>query len=150
MPRYGKNGVFNILYPTRRRMATILKRIIRQNGLVDTRTLEDSVRINAQITGFSTLEIEIVAMYYFIFLNNGAFLWNGGVIPPYNLVRQFTDELTNAGIITEIYSQYTEWLTKNYPILEIVPILEEEQSIVYNFYALDAPPDFTPGFPLDV
>jgi hypothetical protein len=31
-----------------------------------------------------------------------------------------------------------------------VPILEEEQSIVYNFYALDAPPDFTPGFPLDV
>ena len=71
MPRYAKNGVFNILYPTRRRMATILKRIIRQNGLVDTRTLEDSVRINAQITGFSTLEIEIVAMYYFIFLNNG-------------------------------------------------------------------------------
>ena len=119
MPRYAKNGVFNILYPTRRRMATILKRIIRQNGLVDTRTLEDSVRINAQITGFTTLEIEIVAMYYFIFLNNGAFLWNGGVIPPYNLVRQFTDELTSAGIITEIYSQYTEWLTKNYPILEI-------------------------------
>ena len=146
MPRYAKNGVFNILYPTRRRMATILRRIIRQNGLVDTGTLENSVRINAQITGFSTLEIEIIDMYYFIFLNNGT----SRGIPPYRLVRQFNDELTNAGIITEIYSQYTEWLTKNYPILEIVPILEEDQSIVYNFYALDAPPDFTPGFPLDV
>jgi hypothetical protein len=66
------------------------------------------------------------------------------------LVQQFTDELTNSGIITEIYSQYTEWLTKNYPILEIVPILEEDQSIVYNFYALDAPPTFQQGYPLDV
>ena len=147
---YKNTGEFNVKYPTRRRMANILKRILRNDIVENNGTLVESIRINAKVTGFGSLEIEIVAMYYFIFLNNGAFLWNGGVIPPYNLVRQFTDELTNAGIITEIYSQYTEWLTKNYPILQIVPILEEEQSIVYNFYALDAPPDFTPGFPLDV
>ncbi len=57
-----------------------------------------SIRINAKVTGFGSLEIEIVAMYYFIFLNNGAFLWNGGVITPRDYVNTFTRELANAGI----------------------------------------------------
>lgn len=33
MARYAKNGDFNILYPTRRKMANILKRIIRNDGI---------------------------------------------------------------------------------------------------------------------
>jgi len=71
MARYANTGEFNILYPTRRKMATILKRIIR-NEVVDSEgTLVESVRINAKVTGFQKLEIQIVAMYYFIFLNNG-------------------------------------------------------------------------------
>jgi len=34
MARYANTGEFNVLYPTRRRMATILKRIVR-NDVVD-------------------------------------------------------------------------------------------------------------------
>ena len=89
-------------------------------------------------------------MYYFIFLNNGAFLWNGGVITPRDYVAQFTEELANEGITAEIYSQYTEWLTKKYPLVEAVEVLERNQKLVYTFEALFAPPDFIQGFPLDV
>jgi hypothetical protein len=150
MARYANTGEFNVLYPTRRRMATILKRIIRNDVVDGEGTLVESIRINAKITGFQKLEIQIVAMYYFIFLNNGAFLWNGGVITPRDFVAQFTDELNAAGITAEIYRQYTEWLTKKYPLVQAVEVLEKQQKIVYTFEAVDPPAGFTPGFPLDV
>jgi hypothetical protein len=147
---YANTGDFNVLYPTRRRMANILKRILR-NDIVDGEgTLVESIRINARITGFEKLEIQIVAMYYFIFLNNGAFLWNGGVITPRDYVAQFTEELAAEGITAEIYSQYTEWLTKKYPLVEAIEVLEKNQKLVYTFEALDPPANFVPGFPLDV
>jgi hypothetical protein len=150
MARYKKDGNFYVKYPTRRKMAAILKRIIMSKGLFQEGTLIESVRINARVTGFAKLEIDIIAMYYFIFLNNGADLWNGGVIPPYDIVRAFQDEMVNQGITTEIYSQYTEWITQNYPMVEAIEVLEKDQKIVYNFVPVDPPAGFTVGSPLDV
>jgi hypothetical protein len=150
MARYANTGEFNVLYPTRRRMATILKRIIRNDVVDGEGTLVESIRINAKITGFEKLEIQIIAMYYFIFLNNGAYLWNGGIITPRDYVAQFTDELNAAGITAEIYSQYTEWLTKRFPILQVAEVLEKNQRITYTFYAIDPPAGFQPGVALDV
>lgn len=150
MARYKKDGNFYVKYPTRRKMAAILKRIIMSKGLFQEGTLIESVRINARVTGFAKLEIDIIAMYYFIFLNNGADLWNNGVIPPYDIVRAFQEEMVNQGITTEIYSQYTEWITQNYPMVEAVEVLEKDQKIVYNFIPVDPPAGFTVGTPLDV
>jgi hypothetical protein len=150
MARYANTGEFNVLYPTRRKMATILKRIVDNELAGGEGTLVNSIRINAKITGFQKLEIQIVAAYYFIFLNNGAYLWNDGVITPRDFVAQFTDELNSRGITAEIYRQYTEWLTKKYPLVEAVEVLEKQQKIVYTFEALYAPPGFTQGYPLDV
>jgi len=150
MARYKKDGNFYVKYPTRRRMAAILKRIIMSKGLYQEGTLVDSVRINARVTGFAKLEIDIIAMYYFIFLNNGAYLWNGGVIPPYDIVSEFTDRMSSEGLTTEIYSQYTEWITQNYPMVEAVEVLAKDQKIIYNFVPVDPPAGFTVGSPLDV
>ena len=147
---YANNGEFNVLYPTRRRMAAIIKRIVDAEVVDGEGTLVSSIRINAKITGFQKLEIQIVAAYYFIFLNNGAYLWNGGVITPRDFVSQFTEELAAKGITAEIYSQYTEWLTKRYPLVEAVEVLERNQKLVYTFEALYAPAEFVQGFPLDV
>lgn len=147
---YANTGEFNVLYPTRRRMANILKKIVDAEVVDGEGTLVSSIRINAKITGFQKLEIQIVAAYYFIFLNNGAYLWNGGVITPRDFVSQFTDELAAKGITAEIYSQYTEWLTKKYPLVEAIEVLEKQQKLVYTFEALYAPPEFIQGFPLDV
>lgn len=145
---YKNTGEFNVKYPTRRRMANILKRILRNDIVQNNGTLVESIRINAKVTGFGSLEIEIVAMYYFIFLNNGAFLWNGGVITPRDYVNTFTRELAAAGITNEIYNQYVEWISQNYPILEVAEILESDQRLTYTFYALDPPAGFTPNSPL--
>mgnify|MGYP000915174707 FL=1 len=147
---YKNTGEFNVKYPTRRRMANILKRILRNDIVQNNGTLVESIRINAKVTGFGSLEIEIVAMYYFIFLNNGAFLWNGGVITPRDYVNTFTRELAAAGITNEIYGQYVEWISQNYPILEVADILQSDQRLTYTFYALDPPAGFTQGFPLYV
>ena len=153
---YAKNGEFNVLYPTRRRMANLLKKIVDAQLIDPEGTLVSSIRINAKITGFEKLEIQIVAAYYFIFLNNGvpqtanAYGPNGGSIAPRDFVSQFTIALAEAGITAEIYSQYTEWLTKKYPLVEAVEVLERNQKIVYTFEALDPPAGFVPGFPLDV
>jgi len=147
---YKNTGEFNVKYPTRRRMANILKRILRNDIVQNNGTLVESIRINAKVTGFGSLEIEIVAMYYFIFLNNGAFLWNGGVITPRDYVNTFTRELANAGITNEIYGQYVEWISQNYPILEVADILQSDQRLTYTFYALDPPAGFTPNYPLTV
>lgn len=149
---FPKKGVFNIKYPTRRKMANILKRLIdTQVSDRETGTLKDSVRINAKIPALGNLEIEIVAMYYFIFLNNGANLWNGGVIEPFEWVGQLQDEMDSKGITADIYAQYTEWLTVNYPILDLAKIIETNKNIVYTFYALDAPAGFVQGgAPLEV
>ena len=147
---YKNTGEFNVKYPTRRRMANILKRILRNDIVQNNGTLVESIRINAKVTGFGSLEIEIVAMYYFIFLNNGAFLWNGGVITPRDYVNTFTRELAAAGITNEIYGQYVEWISQNYPILEVADILQSDQRLTYTFYALDPPAGFTQGFPLTV
>jgi len=156
MGRYANTGEFNVLYPTRRKMAAILKRIIMSNGLFQEGTLVDSIRINAKVPTLGYIEIEIIAMYYFIYLNNGVrktsnkYGPNSGSIPPYDLVRQFTQELDNAGITIEIYSQYTEWVTKKYPIMDIARIFQGNKSIVYSFIPIEPPAGFIPGYPLDV
>jgi len=75
---------------------------------------------------------------------------NGGSIAPRDFVDKFTIALANTGITAEIYAQYTEWLTKKYPLVEAVEVLERQQKLVYTFEALFAPPSFTPGYALDV
>jgi len=150
MANYPISATFMVKYPTRRKMAAILKNIIMSNGLFQEGTLVDSIRINAKVPALGNIEIEIIAMYYFMYLNNGADLWNGGRIEPYDLVRQFTQELDSAGITTEIYAQYTEWLTKKYPIMDIARIFQGNKSIVYSFFPIAAPATWTDGYPLDV
>jgi hypothetical protein len=122
---------YNIKYPMRRKMATVLRRVLRNNFLVDTGTLVDSVRINAEISDSFNLRIQIVAAYYFGFLNNGT-----QTIGAYNLLRQFDVALDEDGIYAEIWGGYTEYLLTKYPILEIDNILERGGDILFSFEPL--------------
>lgn len=128
MARYANNGVFNVLYKTRNKVARTLRKIIAEEALIDTGELYDSVRINAKIPALGELEIQIIAMYYFGFLNNGTIN-----MAPFDLCAKLTERLNADGTTAEIYSQYTEWMTKRYPILQVAKILGEKKSIVYTF-----------------
>jgi len=96
---------FKLKYKIRNKAAQTLKRVIKEDALIDTGTLYESIRINAKFTTEGNLRIEILAAYYFGFLNNGTIS-----IEPYNLVRQFNKRLESEGIISEMYAQYIEWL----------------------------------------
>jgi len=122
---------YNIKYPMRRKMANVLRKVLKANFLVDTGTLVDSVRINAEISDSFNLRIQIVAAYYFGFLNNGT-----QTIGAYNLLRQFDAALDESGIYAEIWGGYTEYLTTKYPILEIGNILDRGGDILFSFEPL--------------
>lgn len=128
MGRYANNGVFNVKYKTRNKIAQTLRKIILQETLIDTGALYDSVRINAQIPALGQLEIQIIAMYYFGFLNNGTVN-----MLPFDLCAKLTAELQNNGITAEIFDQYTQWMAERYPILQVARILGEKTSLVYTF-----------------
>jgi hypothetical protein len=128
---YKNTGEFNILYPTRRKVANVLKKIILDEGLIDTRTLYDSIRINAKVSTEGNLRIQIVAAYYFGFLNNGT-TW----IVSYDLVRKFNKRLEQEGLINEMYGQYVSNLAKKFPILELGGLLRQKVVVIYDFEPL--------------
>jgi hypothetical protein len=125
---YKNNGIFNIKYKTRNKIAKTLKRVIASEALIDTGALYDSIRINAQIPALGELEIQILAMYYFGFLNNGTVN-----MAAFDLCAKLTEELNANGTTAEIFEQYTEWMTQRYPILQVATILGEKRSIIYTF-----------------
>jgi hypothetical protein len=137
---YKNTGEFNIKYPTRRRVANVLKKIIKDEGLIDTYTLYDSVRINAKVSTEGNIRIEILAAYYFGYLNNGT-----ATIAPFRLVRKFNTALEQSGLISEMYGQYVSNLAQKYPILELGGLLRKKVKVIYDFnplfgefnYALD-------------
>jgi hypothetical protein len=128
---YKNTGEFNYKYPLRRRVANTLKKVIKDEGLIDTWTLYDSVRINAKVTTEGNLRIEILAAYYFGFLNNGT-----GTIAPFHLVRKFNDALEMNGLIGEMYGMYVQDLAKKYPILELGNLLRKKPKVIYDFQPL--------------
>ncbi len=125
---YKNNGVFNIKYKTRNKIARTLKKIIASEALIDTGSLYDSIRINAQIPALGELEIQILAMYYFGFLNNGTIN-----MAPFDLCAKLTEALNADGTTAEIFQQYTEWMAERYPILEVANILGQKKSVIYTF-----------------
>ena len=128
---YANNGEFNVLYPTRRKVANVLKKIIYDEGLIDTRTLYDSIRINAKVSSEGNLRIQIVAAYYFGFLNNGT-----STIVPFDLVRKFNTKLEQEGLINEMYGQYIDKLTKTFPILDLGGFFRKKLVVIYDFEPL--------------
>ena len=128
---YSKNGEFNILYPTRRKVANVLKKIILDESLIDTRTLYDSIRINAKVSTEGNLRIQIVAAYYFGFLNNGTIS-----IVPFNLVNKFNKRLEQEGLINEMYGQYISHVANKFPILELGGLLRQKVVVIYDFEPL--------------
>ena len=125
---YKNNGIFNIKYKTRNKIAKTLKRVIASEALIDTGALYDSIRINAQIPALGELEIQILAMYYFGFLNNGT-----RNMAAFELCAKLTEALNADGTTAEIFQQYTEWMAERYPILEVANILGQKKSVIYTF-----------------
>jgi hypothetical protein len=131
MARYKNTGEYNFKYPLRRKMANTLKKVIKDEALIDTYTLYDSVRINAKVTTEGNIRVEILAAYYFGYLNNGT-----ATIAPFHLVRKFNDSLEMNGLIAEMYGLYVSDLAQKFPILELGNLLRRKPKVIYDFVPL--------------
>jgi len=131
MARYKNTGEYNYKYPLRRRVANTLKKVIKDEALIDTGTLYDSVRINAKVTTEGNIRIEILAAYYFGYLNNGT-----ATIVPFHLVKKFNQALEMNGLIAEMYGMYVQNLAQSFPILELGSLLRKKPKVIYDFKPL--------------
>lgn len=131
MGRYKNTGEFNYKYPLRRRVANTLKKVIKDEGLIDTYTLYDSIRINAKVSTEGNIRVEILAAYYFGYLNNGT-----ATIAPFRLVKKFNDALEMNGLIAEMYGMYVADLAQKFPILELGSLLRKRPKVIYDFVPL--------------
>ena len=131
MGRYKNTGEYNYKYPLRRRVANTLKKVIKDEALIDTYTLYDSVRINAKVSTEGNIRVEILAAYYFGYLNNGT-----ATIAPFRLVKKFNDALEMNGLIGEMYGMYVADLAQKFPILELGNLLRKRPKVIYDFVPL--------------
>lgn len=131
MGRYKNTGEYNFKYPIRRRMANTLKKVIKDEALIDTYTLYDSVRINAKVSTEGNIRVEILAAYYFGYLNNGT-----ATIAPFHLVKKFNQAMEMNGLIAEMYGMYVQNLAQNFPILELGGLLRKRPKVIYDFVPL--------------
>jgi hypothetical protein len=131
MGRYKNTGEYNFKYPIRRRMANTLKKVIKDEALIDTYTLYDSVRINAKVSTEGNIRVEILAAYYFGYLNNGT-----ATIAPFHLVKKFNQAMEMNGLIAEMYGMYVADLAQKFPILELGGLLRKRPKVIYDFVPL--------------
>lgn len=129
-------NTFKIKYKTRLKLQKAIQQVIRQEGLLDTYTLLNSVRISSATGDLNKLYLTVNAVYYYMFLDKGANLWNGGQIMPFNITRNALDSPLGRQFQDEAVDDYVKWMVANYPILDVGRIAVDKLKIEikYNLY----------------
>jgi hypothetical protein len=139
---------FKVKYKERAALARALSREIRSLGLVDTWTLVEGVRIAAEGSNveLNTINLRVVAPYYYLFQDRGADLWNGGKITAQDITRKWTESAQDITrkwtesaafqkVIAEIVQQYIDWSIEEFPILEVAKFMDNPSvKIGFSFY----------------
>jgi hypothetical protein len=127
---------FKIKYKTRVKLQKAIQQIIRQEGLIQEYTLLNSVRISSATGDLNKLYLTINAVYYYMFLDKGANLWNGGVITPFNITRRALDSPLGKQFQDDAVQEYVDWMIQNYPILDVGRIAVDKLKIEikYNLF----------------
>lgn len=127
---------FKVKYATRAKLQKAIQQVIRKEGLLDTYTMLDSVRISSTTGDLNQLYVTVNAVYYYMFLDEGAELWNGGYIKPYEITEQALNSPLGRQFQQECVDAYIAWMVENYPILDVGRIAVNKLSIniKYNLF----------------
>ena len=131
---------FKIKYKTRVKLQKAIQQIIRQEGLLQEYTLLNSVRVSSATGDLNKLYLTINAVYYYMFLDGGADLWNGGVIAPFKITERALDSALGKQFQEDAVQEYVAWMTDNYPILDVGRIAVDKLKIEikYNLFGDDS------------
>ena len=121
---------FKVKYATRNKLAKSLQREIQTLGLVDTRTLYDSVRVSAVGSDqLNQINITINAVYYYFFLDDGTVN-----MPAFNITDNWLSKGETKAILSEIVQQFIEWQFAEYPLLNMAKLLNNPKvNIFFNW-----------------
>lgn len=124
---------FNIKYKTRFKLQRAIQQQIQNKGLVQERTMLKSVRVSSATGDLNTVYITINAMYYYVFLDRGANLWNGGTIDPQFITYDALQSSLGKEFLNDCVSEYMDWMVNNYPILDVAKISVEKLKVKYRY-----------------
>jgi hypothetical protein len=110
-------GQYNIKYKTRVHLQRAIQQEIQRQGLVQLGTMKDSIRISAGSGDVNNLYVEISAIYYYMFLDKGAELKNGGNIRPHYITQNALASNNGQRFIREAIDEYLIYMIKTYPFL---------------------------------
>lgn len=121
---------FKVKYATRNKLAKSLQREIQTLGLVDTRSLYDSVRVSAVGSDqLNQINITINAVYYYFFLDDGTVN-----MPAFNITDNWLSKGDTKSILSEIVQQFIEWQFAEYPLLNMAKLLNNPKvNIFFNW-----------------
>lgn len=131
-------GSYNIKYKTRNHLQRAIQQEIQRQELTQSFTMKDSIRVSAGTGDVNNLYVEISAIYYYMFIDKGAELWNGGAIRPHYITRNALASNNGQRFIREAIDEYITWMIKKYPFLntESVGMTPDnvKVNITYNLY----------------
>jgi len=138
-------GSFKIKYKTRFKLQKAIQQTITQISFNEsgegTGTMHDSIRISAATGDLNQLYVTINAIYYYMFLDKGAKLTNGGQIRPYFITQKAIDSPLGQQFISDAIGEYLVWMQANYPILDVATINitpdNVKLNITYNLFGSD-------------
>ena len=138
-------GQFKIKYKTRFKLQKAIQQTINRIGFNEsgegTGTMHDSIRISAASGDLNKLYVTINAIYYYMFLDKGAMLTNGGEIRPYLITQQALDTPMGKQFVSDAIGEYLVWMQKTYPILDVATINVTPDNIkleiTYNLFGAD-------------
>lgn len=131
-------GSYNIKYKTRVHLQRAIQQEIMRQSLVQTKTMYDSIRISAGTGDVNNLYIEISAIYYYMFIDKGAELKNGGNIRPHYITQNALKSANGQRFIREAIDEYVTWMIKKYPFLNTesvgMTVDNVKVNITYNLF----------------
>jgi hypothetical protein len=138
-------GQFKIKYKTRFKLQKAIQQTINQIGFNEsgegTGTMHDSIRISAASGDLNQLYVTINAIYYYMFLDKGAILWNGGEIRPQFITQKALDSSLGQQFISDAIGEYLDWMQQTYPILDVATVKVTPDNIklniTYNLFGAD-------------
>jgi len=126
---------FKVKYRTRQKLQRAIQQQIRRLGLVDTKAMEDSIRVGATVGDLNRITITINAIYYYYFQDNGANLWNGGILAPQNITQKALESPNGVKFLSETVEAYMAYLAEEYKILNVAKLkINPEVVIEYQLY----------------
>jgi hypothetical protein len=135
-------GQYNIKYKTRVHLQRAIQQEIKRQGLIgETQTMYDSIRISAASGDVNNLYVTINAIFYYMFLDKGAELTNGGFIRPHYITQNALASNNGQRFISEAIDEYLKFMIKTYPFLNADSVGMNKDNvkvnIEYNLFGSD-------------